>query len=212
MPLEVRGYRPANAPNPVRTIISTFSTTETRIDTRSILPALGLPAGFSEDGLPIGMELLGRTFAESDLLSLGFAIEQTLTLRRLPFSTPRLIAGKRPPLRTSSISSSGTTVDVVFDETTSRLQYTIKLAAAERQSILAIWLHSGTPDKPGAARHQLYSAGTPTTGQVTLSAAERRSVLDTGLLLRFYREGSAAGTGDMPIVFGSASGKTAPLQ
>jgi Asp-tRNA(Asn)/Glu-tRNA(Gln) amidotransferase A subunit family amidase len=186
--------------------------TNCQLSASSGLPALGLPAGFSEDGLPVGMELLGRSFAEADLLSLGFAIEQTLQLRRPPFSTPRLIAGKRPVARTTTVSSLGTSVDVTFDETTSRLHYTIKLAAAERGKLRAIWLHSGTREKPGAARHQLYASGTPASGQVMLSATERRSLSDSGLLVRFYRDDTTAGSGDVPLIFSPAAGKAGLLQ
>lgn len=39
-------------------------------------PALGVPCGFSGEGLPIGMQLVGRPFAEATLLQLGHAYEQ----------------------------------------------------------------------------------------------------------------------------------------
>jgi aspartyl-tRNA(Asn)/glutamyl-tRNA(Gln) amidotransferase subunit A len=40
------------------------------------LPALSLPCGFTRDGLPIGMQLAGRPFAEALLVRLGHAFEQ----------------------------------------------------------------------------------------------------------------------------------------
>ncbi|MSU56375.1 MAG: Asp-tRNA(Asn)/Glu-tRNA(Gln) amidotransferase subunit GatA [Candidatus Taylorbacteria bacterium] len=40
------------------------------------LPSLALPAGFSEDGLPIGIQLIGKKFDEATLLSLGYAYER----------------------------------------------------------------------------------------------------------------------------------------
>ncbi|MFG1955452.1 amidase [Micromonospora sp. NPDC048830] len=42
------------------------------------LPAISLPAGFTEDGLPIGMQLIGRAF-EEDLLVVAAASYQQLT-------------------------------------------------------------------------------------------------------------------------------------
>lgn len=39
------------------------------------LPALSLPCGFSTAGLPIGLQLVGRAFDESTLLTLGHAYE-----------------------------------------------------------------------------------------------------------------------------------------
>lgn len=40
------------------------------------IPALALPAGFSKEGLPIGMQLVGQKFSESLLLSLGHQYQQ----------------------------------------------------------------------------------------------------------------------------------------
>ena len=40
------------------------------------LPAMSLPAGFTADGLPVGLQLIGNWFAEADLLSIAHAFEQ----------------------------------------------------------------------------------------------------------------------------------------
>ena len=53
-------------------------------------PALTVPAGFTEDGLPVGLELLGRAFTEEKLLQLGYAFEQATNHRRPPETTPPL--------------------------------------------------------------------------------------------------------------------------
>src|SRR5581483_7708915 len=37
------------------------------------LPAITVPAGFADDGMPVGVELLGRPFAEADLLAVAYA-------------------------------------------------------------------------------------------------------------------------------------------
>ena len=47
-----------------------------QVSSHSGLPALGAPAGFTDDGLPVGIELLGAEFKEQELLSLGYAMEQ----------------------------------------------------------------------------------------------------------------------------------------
>ena len=39
------------------------------------LPAISLPCGFTDDGLPIGLQLVGRPLAEADLLRLSLAVE-----------------------------------------------------------------------------------------------------------------------------------------
>jgi len=51
-------------------------------------PAIVVPAGFSSGGVPIGVELLGRPFAEPTLIKLAYAYEQGTQNRRPPASTP----------------------------------------------------------------------------------------------------------------------------
>ncbi|MEF8777994.1 MAG: amidase family protein, partial [Natronomonas sp.] len=48
------------------------------------LPAIVVPAGVTDDGLPVGVELLGRTFAEQRLFELAYAFEQTVDGRTPP--------------------------------------------------------------------------------------------------------------------------------
>jgi aspartyl-tRNA(Asn)/glutamyl-tRNA(Gln) amidotransferase subunit A len=40
------------------------------------LPALAVPAGFGKDGLPIGMQLIGRSFDEATILTIGAAFQR----------------------------------------------------------------------------------------------------------------------------------------
>jgi Asp-tRNA(Asn)/Glu-tRNA(Gln) amidotransferase A subunit family amidase len=53
-------------------------------------PALTVPAGFTSDSLPVGLEFLGRPFTEAALLAYGFAYEQATRHRRPPPTTPGL--------------------------------------------------------------------------------------------------------------------------
>jgi len=48
------------------------------------LPGLVVPAGMSSDGLPLGLQLIGRPFEEETLFSLGEAIEQAAPRIVLP--------------------------------------------------------------------------------------------------------------------------------
>lgn len=66
-----------------------------RGDNRGLSPAIGfpaltVPAGFSDNTLPVGIEFLGRPFSEAELLAIGFAYEQRTTHRRPPTTTPAL--------------------------------------------------------------------------------------------------------------------------
>ena len=53
------------------------------ISAKSGLPALSFPAGFSVEGLPIGMELLGREWSEERLLKIGYIYEYTSKNRKI---------------------------------------------------------------------------------------------------------------------------------
>src|SRR5690349_6297530 len=53
-------------------------------------PALTVPAGFTPEGLPVGVEFLSRQFSEGTLFRLVYAFEQATHHRRSPSSTPPL--------------------------------------------------------------------------------------------------------------------------
>ena len=40
------------------------------------LPAMSVPAGLNPDGLPLGLQLVGKAFDEQTVLDAGFAIQQ----------------------------------------------------------------------------------------------------------------------------------------
>jgi len=61
-----------------------------RLSSNSGLPSIVVPGGFTPDGLPIGVELLGRPWGESQLIKFGYAYEQGTNHRRSPSSTPPL--------------------------------------------------------------------------------------------------------------------------
>ncbi len=53
-------------------------------------PAVAVPAGFFSDGLPIGIEFLGRPYSEGTLLKAAYDYEQTTRHRHPPATTPAL--------------------------------------------------------------------------------------------------------------------------
>jgi Asp-tRNA(Asn)/Glu-tRNA(Gln) amidotransferase A subunit family amidase len=53
-------------------------------------PAITVPMGFTAEGLPAGLELLGRPFTEAQLLGYAYAYEQATRHRRPPTTTPPL--------------------------------------------------------------------------------------------------------------------------
>jgi amidase len=58
--------------------------TNTAIAAQTAMPSICLPAGFSEDGLPVGMEFVALPYHEPSLFRLGYAFEQAARHRRAP--------------------------------------------------------------------------------------------------------------------------------
>ena len=46
------------------------------------IPAISIPCGFTEDGLPVGIQILGRPFEEGIVLKVAYALEQALDLEK----------------------------------------------------------------------------------------------------------------------------------
>jgi amidase len=61
-----------------------------QVSAHSGLPAISVPVGFTPDGLPVGMEFLGREFTEGVLLQMAYSWEQVTHVRRVPASTPEI--------------------------------------------------------------------------------------------------------------------------
>ena len=40
------------------------------------LPSLSVPAAFTSGGLPLGVQIMGKPFAEPEILQVGYALEQ----------------------------------------------------------------------------------------------------------------------------------------
>jgi amidase len=55
-----------------------------QLSANSGLPAISVPAGFTADGLPVGLELLARPWQEGLLLAMAYAYEQGVPHRRPP--------------------------------------------------------------------------------------------------------------------------------
>jgi len=64
----------------------------TVIASQSSCPAISMPAGFTDDGLPVGVELLGQPYSEQRLVELAAAYEGRADTRRPPASAPALDA------------------------------------------------------------------------------------------------------------------------
>ena len=154
-----------------------------RLSAISGLPAVTVPAGFAEDGMPVGMELLGRAFAEPKLITLAYAYEQATHHRRPPATTPRLsnppdpltfeveTTGREEP----AAAASGPSVRARFTLNwyTLDLRYSMSVAGVLDQGVLGVHVHRGTRDVPGPMIHLLGGKGEGrASGTIKLSAGD----------------------------------------
>lgn len=66
--------------------------TNTLIASQTWMPAISVPGGFTEEGLPVGLEFVARQYHEATLFRLAYAFEQATGHRRAPACAPPLEA------------------------------------------------------------------------------------------------------------------------
>jgi Asp-tRNA(Asn)/Glu-tRNA(Gln) amidotransferase A subunit family amidase len=54
--------------------------------------SIAVPAGFTAEGLPVGITFFGKAFSEPTLIKLAYAYEQATHPRRPPNTTPPLVS------------------------------------------------------------------------------------------------------------------------
>jgi Asp-tRNA(Asn)/Glu-tRNA(Gln) amidotransferase A subunit family amidase len=155
------------------------------ISAGSGFPAISVPAGFTSDGLPVGVELLGKPFAEPDLVKLAYAFEQANRHRRPPPTTPALVNGKVPKV-TFGIHAVREDYLVLgrltYDPSTRELSH-IMVASEMDAEDLQIRLHRGVKGENGPVLHLLEGL----VGTVVLSETERCDLMGGRVYVAFYR-------------------------
>jgi amidase len=105
-------------------------------------PAITMPAGFTTDGLPVALELLGRALEDAKLVAYTYAFEQATHHRRAPARTPAL--SKLTPISwQATIPALG--ARFTLNPSTSELSYS--LTASEE--LLAVTLHRKGKEENG---------------------------------------------------------------
>ena len=147
-------------------------------------PALVVPAGFTPDGLPVGIEMLGRPWSEQGLLSAGLALEQSSPQRKAPASTPPFSAPSGVSLRAERPRTTGAPdnspvtlkADFRWNATTRALDYHVTMAGDPRDVIL-LALHRGDAGGNGPIVAPLTRTGARAmNGRVTLRESDRAAV------------------------------------
>ena len=175
------------------------------LSAQSGLPAISVPAGFTADGLPVGLELLGRPFEDMLLVALAFAFEQGTNHRVSPSLTPSLVDGAAPrPLsfgvsvtaeRDDSIGTSAVrAATFTLDLTQNRLRYALTIREGAHADVLAVTLHIGQGgDGPVIA--QLTGIGAmQNAGEIELRPSDRSALENGKIYLRVFTRNDPKGT------------------
>jgi amidase len=150
------------------------------------LPAISIPAGFTADGLPIGVELLGPAWSEPRLLAIAYAYEQATHPRRAPSTTPPLVNAKGPVPSRISLTVGDVQATFVFDPKTSRLSYE---ASANPSHVMAAAVHRGSEGAQGPIILTIFNGAAPRngaasqTGEIVLQPSDRDALANGELYL-----------------------------
>ena len=159
------------------------------LSAHSGLPALSAPAGFTDDGLPVGIEFLGRPFSDVRLVGLAHALEELTKRRGAPSTTPVLRAGRAPtPIAFAQSVRNGAAraaVQFTFDPLSNDLRYRLTVTGARGGTVQAVVLRrQGTAGLGSPVIHRLAGPGMLTaSGSLPLPAIDRRALASGGLLL-----------------------------
>lgn len=162
-------------------------------------PAISMPAGFTGDGLPVGVELLGRAFDDAKLVSYAYSYEQATHRRRAPARTPPLGGQLKAPLITwqSGARASGTngaiSADFTFDPSTNELAWRVTAAGFAEGDLLAATLHRAGKGDSGPVIAVLSNhAFQSISGTERLSDPDRERMMSGGLYLRIAARSKGA--------------------
>jgi amidase len=152
------------------------------------LPAITLPAGFTPDGVPVGVELLGHAFREGDLIAIGYAYEQAARPRRSPPRTPSLV--RESLSKYFELASPLVRGRLRLDRPTQRLHYDLEISNVLDEEILDIKLHRAGSGENGPVIALL---GRARHGEVAIPNEDLEPLLKGDLYLVIYTRDAPLG-------------------
>jgi Asp-tRNA(Asn)/Glu-tRNA(Gln) amidotransferase A subunit family amidase len=178
-----------------------------QLSAATALPALAMPAAFADDGLPVGLELLGQPFAEVELLRIAAAFERLGPVRRPPPTTPPLPAADNAiPTRfqastataTARNSPAGLTASFHFDAARGVLAFEIQTSGVDAADMLLGAIRAG---ENGPIVGRLLRAGqTLAVGELPLTDANRDALAAGQLIVQLFTRQSPLGGASAPVV------------
>jgi amidase len=173
-----------------------------QLSAASGLPALAMPAGLTTDGLPMGLELLGRAFDEAKLLALAYSFEQASHARQPPFSAPPLVGGHAPAAIAFALRiavdgegrGANLATEFSFDPATGELKYKAAGTGVPADRMLGAWIQRGAAGEKGAAVYQVLMRGElQGSGVIPLPPTEHARLKEGRFYLAVYTLGSPRG-------------------
>lgn len=163
------------------------------------LPAITVPAGFADDDMPVGVELLGRAWAEPRLLELAYAYERGTRRRRPPDFTPSLVDPPAPvPLAVRVQADPGLRVDASFvlAPATRTVRYRLRGVEAVADQVLLAALHRRGPEdgaENGPVLRQLSRRALRAAGSIDLTGPEMHALREGRLYVAVHTAANLAG-------------------
>ena len=152
------------------------------------LPAMSVPVGFTNGGLPIGMEVLGRHLSDTRLVGFAYAFEQATDHRREPESVPPLVNGASPAPTTITVDATGAEYSpprsgdarlgarLTLDSSASSLSFAVTVAGVQAEDVYAVVLRHADDEGRWLVARRLSGPG--------VTRAEGALRLSSGLLDR----------------------------
>ena len=159
-----------------------------RPSAHSGLPAISMPAGFTADGLPVGMELLARPYDDGRLIALGYAWEQAAHPRKPPERTPSLISDALS--YEFDIDSTQIGGELRLDRPTQSLHYALEAKGIDPDEITELRLHRAVNGKNGPVIELL---GTDLEGSVPIRNEDFHDLVSGNLYLVVYTRDALQG-------------------
>ena len=139
------------------------------------LPAINVPVGFTAGGFPVGVDLLGRAFAEPTLIQLAYSVERAMRRRR-PDVLERTYTGDVPRRGdeelTFQVNATGAasvppsdvpftaSAQFFFNTRTRALRFDVALQAEALDQIAGVYLHRRVNRPNGGVAHILAKSPT----------------------------------------------------
>lgn len=189
--------------------------TNTTLSPVTGFPALCIPAGFTEDAIPIGIELLGKPGTDADLLALAFSYEQFAKARMPPFSTPPLTNRRSRAIleacfKIEAPDSIRADARIVYNPMRNHISIAMRVRSGIAEDVLATALTYRTDNKHGPIAIPI-SGPAELQGSVrtVLTPSQRQDLLGGRLYVTLYTKKYPYGSAYTQLVFHDADTEVA---